>query len=748
MKFKSVFWAALPLAWGLNCGSATAGSIADVKHVVILMQENISFDHYYGTMNGVRGFNDPNIFQFQNGSSDLYQPVGNTNFVLPMLVTNACLGAGDNEEEGDADIWSAGWWNRWMNDNSTVTMSYYNSTNLPFYHALADNYTLCDNNFCSFPGPTFPNRLFLFSGTVDPNGLAGGPVLGDNIPTNGLGWTTYPERLQSAGVSWRVYRPAGDWFGDALQWFSQYVNASPGNPLYDRGIATVNNVLTAFAADVNNGTLPQVSWVIPEDLSWSEHSPYDVHRGEWFVQHILSALAANPEVFNSTVFSLTYDENGGLFDHVIPPVPPPGTTNEFYHGNHLGLGIRVPMFIVSPWSRGGRVCSQVFDHTSIIRFLEQWTGVREPNISDWRRQVCGDLTSALDFTGPDTSPVNLPEVPLSTVPGVILQVPLVPNPQFIPVQAPGQRPACPLPYQPDAWCTTDCNSNRVCVTLTNSGTAGMHFSIYPNAGGTDGPWQYDVPPGGSAGDSFVIPGNFNGQYDFTCYGPNGFQRRLAGNLNLDCQQVEITSQIDPIAGSITVGLQNSNAVPANFTITDNLSSGAVWTCALAGSSATNLLFSVGQTNHGWYDLTVKVDADPSFLRHLAGHAENGLFSLTEPTRMVGNTLLITTNALELAPPPGSSGQVIGSINDLVNYLITQISPPAAVTNPVTLYAGAFGGSCALIYPAWATNYMVEASATLRPPNWQQLNLSPTIVSNWNVVIVPATNECGFFRLQQ
>jgi len=748
MKFKSVFWAALPLAWGLNCGSATAGSIADVKHVVILMQENISFDHYYGTMNGVRGFNDPNIFQFQNGSSDLYQPVGTTNFVLPMLVTNACLGAGDNEEDGDADIWSAGWWNRWMNDNSTVTMSYYNSTNLPFYHALADNYTLCDNNFCSFPGPTFPNRLFLFSGTVDPNGLAGGPVLGDNIPTNGLGWTTYPERLQSAGVSWRVYRPVGDWFGDALQWFSQYVNASPGNPLYDRGMATVNNVLTAFAADVNNGTLPQVSWVIPEDLSWSEHSPYDVHRGEWFVQHILSALAANPEVFNSTVFILTYDENGGLFDHVIPPVPPPGTTNEFYHGNHLGLGIRVPMFIVSPWSRGGRVCSQVFDHTSIIRFLEQWTGVREPNISDWRRQVCGDLTSALDFTGPDTSPVNLPEVPLSTVPGVILQVPLVPNPQFIPVQAPGQRPACPLPYQPDAWCTTDCNSNRVCVTLTNSGTAGMHFSIYPNAGRTDGPWQYDAPPGGSLNDSFVIASQTNGQYDFTCYGPNGFQRRWAGNLSQDCNQVEITSLIDPIAGSITVGLQNSNAVPANFKITDNLSSGAVWTCALAGSSATNLLFPVGQTNHGWYDLTVKVDADPSFLRHLAGHLENGLFSLTEPTRMVGNTLLITTNALELAPPPGPSGPVIGSITDLVNYLITQLSPPTAATNPVTLYAGAFGGNCALLYPAWASKYVVESSAAVLPPNWQQLNSSPTIVSNWNVVIVPATNVSGFFRLRQ
>jgi len=632
-------------------------------------------------------------------------------------------------------------------------MSYYNSTNLPFYHALADNYTICDNNFCSTPGPTFPNRIFLFSGTVDPNGLAGGPVVANNIPTNGLGWTTYPERLQSAGVSWRVYRPVGDWFGDALPWFSQYMNALPGNPLYDRGVATVNNVIDAFAADVTNGTLPQVSWVIPTDLSWSEHGPYDVHRGEWFVQHILSALAANPEVFNSTVFILTYDENGGYYDHVIPPVPPPGTTNEFYYGNHLGLGIRVPMFIVSPWSRGGRVCSQVFDHTSIIRFLEQWTGVREPNISNWRRQVCGDLTSALDFTGSNSSPVNLPQPLLSSAPDVILNVPLIPDTQFMPVQAPGQRPACPLPYQPDAWCATDCNSNRLFVTMTNAGTAGVHFAIYPNADRADGPWQYDAPPGGSAGDAFVIRANSTGQYDFTCYGPNGFQRRFAGNLNLDCDQVEITSRLDPLAGSLTVGLQNSNATPANFTITDNLNFGAVWTCALASASTTNTAFPIEQSNQGWYDLTVTVDTDPSFLRHLAGHLENGLFSLTEPPRIVGNPLQITTNELVtlLIPTPESSGPVIGSINDMVNYLIAQNSPPTPVTpatNLATLYVGTFGGSCALIYPAWATNYVVESSATVLSTNWQLLNVSPTIVSNWNVVIVPATNVCGFFRLSK
>ncbi len=716
--------------------AASGGTIRDVKHVVILMQENRSFDHYFGSLQGVRGFNDPNILRFQNGTSALFQPAGGTNFILPFAVTNACISDVDHGEDGGLAAWNNGWWNQWVPVKGPEVMAHYSRTSLPFYYALADKYTICDANFCAFTGPTFPNRIYLFTGTIDPAGTGGGPALDNNVPANGYSWTTYPERLQAAGVSWKVYRPVGDWFGDALQWFTQYQNASPGNPLYDRGMATVNDVIAAFAADVTNGTLPQVSWIVPIDLTVSEHPPYSVERGEWFVRQALAALAANPAVFNSTVFILTYDENGGFFDHVPPPAPPPGTTNEFVNGAPLGPGIRVPMIIVSPWSRGGKVCSQVFDHTSIIRFLETWTGVAEPNISAWRRQVCGDLTSAFDFANPDTSPIALPPAPLEDCAGVRPDVPAV---QLMPVQESGSRPACPLPYQPDASCTTDCNSNRVFISMTNAGAAAVHFAIYPNACRIDGPWQYDVPPAGSVNDSFEVPPGAQGLYDFTCYGPNGFQRRFAGNLNQDCNQIEITTLVDPVGGAITVGLANSNSNLVNFTITDNLNLGSPCYFALPSAATTNHTFPVVAANSGWYDLTVTADADTNLVRHLAGHVENGLFSLTEVPAIVGNQFQVPTMA-PLAPASGS-------IYDVVNNLIAQNTLAMLNTNSPVLNVGAYGGTCALIYPGWASNYVVESSASLAPASWTPLNLVSTVISNCNVIILPATNPGAFFRLR-
>jgi phospholipase C len=149
------------------------------------------------------------------------------------------------------------------------------------------------------------------------------------------------------------------------------------------------------------------------------------------------------------------------------------------------------MILVSPWTRGGRVCSQVFDHTSIIRFLETWTGVQEPNISAWRRQVCGDLTSAFDFAHPDTSRPSLPNADMvwtnSIPPYNLVITPAPPVPQTAPVQEAGTKLSMPLPYQPDASAWTDCGTSRLYVTMTNAGTASAHFSIYANAYRTDGP---------------------------------------------------------------------------------------------------------------------------------------------------------------------------------------------------------------------------------------------------------------------
>ncbi|HEX9045485.1 MAG TPA: alkaline phosphatase family protein [Verrucomicrobiae bacterium] len=710
-RFSPVIFSGIILLGSIGLRAAT-GTIQDVQHVVILMQENRSFDNYYGMMNGVRGFNDRNILIQPNGRSDLFHPTTGTNYVLPFLITNYC---------------------------NYGFMGYNNRTNLPFYYSLADAYTICDANFCSFPGPTFPNRIYLFTGMVDPTGSGGGPCLTDSVPTNGYSWTTYPERLQAAGISWKVYRPTGDWFGDALQWFSQYQNALPGNPLYDRGMATTNDVIAAFKADVTNGALPQVSWVIPPNLAYSEHSYYSVQLGEWFVNQIYSALTSNPAMYNSTVLIFNYDENGSYFDHVPPPIAPPGTPGEFYKGTSLGLGPRVPMMIISPWSRGGRVCSQVFDHTSVIRFLETWTGVQETNISAWRRQVCGDLTSALDFAHPDFSLPNLPATPKVSSIGTDQSAP---TNQTVPIQESGVRPACPLPYQPEGNCYTDCTSNRVVFTMTNAGAASVHFVVYANAYRNDGPWQFDAPPGGSVVAPFVASSSANGNYDLTCYGPNGFQRRFAGNIPADCGRLEATSLINPASGSLTLTLANFGGAPAHFTVADGLNQ-ANWVFNVPSGVVTNTVFAAGANNNGWYDLAVTVDTDTNFLRHLEGHIETGVFSVTETPAIVGDPLAVPTNGA-----PSVSTVPIWSINNAVNSYIAQNPLPPASTNPPALAITAYGTNCALIYPGWASNCVVEYKSALNAGTWTQLPAPTLSISNYDVVILPETNAGQYFRLRQ
>jgi phospholipase C len=163
-----------------------------------------------------------------------------------------------------------------------------------------------------------------------------------------------------------------------------------------------------FRQDVLNDSLPAVSWIYP-DVGASEHPDHMPAAGAAFVASIVDAIASNPKVWAKTVFILNYDENDGLFDHVPPPVPPPGTTDEFLEGLPIGAGFRVPCIIVSPWTAGGWVCSETFDHTSVLRFLEKFTGVREPNIADWRRQTFGDLTSAFRFEKAVAGPPPLPD---------------------------------------------------------------------------------------------------------------------------------------------------------------------------------------------------------------------------------------------------------------------------------------------------------------------------------------------------
>ncbi|MUM35722.1 alkaline phosphatase family protein, partial [Mycolicibacterium sp. CBMA 361] len=158
----------------------------------------------------------------------------------------------------------------------------------------------------------------------------------------------------------------------------------------------------------------------------------------------INAIAANPDLWAKTVFILNYDENDGLFDHVIPPLPAAGTPDEFVRGQPIGGGYRVPCIIVSPWTTGGWVSSQAFDHTSILQFLEWFTGVREPNISAWRRWTFGDLRSALRLDQSGTQPVQFPDVDQEVLRANIsdqLPTPEVPPVvQRQPTQMPGTKP--------------------------------------------------------------------------------------------------------------------------------------------------------------------------------------------------------------------------------------------------------------------------------------------------------------------
>jgi phospholipase C len=441
----------------------TRGRLKDIEHVVLLMQENRSFDHYFGTLAGVRGFSDPNAMRIPGGRSVFYQPDPSNadGYLLPYRLNSGISAAQVIPSMSHAwDVqhaaWNDGAMNNWLpahlaadGADGSYTMGYFTREDIPFQYALADAFTICDAYHCSVLGPTHPNRYMWLSGTIDPDGEFGGPALDNNADPGTYSWTTYPERLLEAGVSWKIYHePKGDNGPPTglppLANMKQYVEAATDSALYKQALAP--SPTGQFEYDAMNDKLPTVSWILPPQ-KFDEHPARMPAAGATFVASKIDAIAANPEVWSKTVFIVTWDENDGMFDHVLPPTAPAGTPAEFVTKNSptgvvggglpVGPGFRVPALIVSPWTVGGWVCSEPFDHTSMLRLLERVTGVTEPNISEFRRRTLGDLTSAFRFaeashqvpTLPDTSgSYNLAqyttaELPLPTVPTTNQQMP-------------------------------------------------------------------------------------------------------------------------------------------------------------------------------------------------------------------------------------------------------------------------------------------------------------------------------------
>jgi phospholipase C len=430
------------------------GKLHDIKHVVILMQENRSFDHYFGTLPGVRGFSDPDAITLDSGRPVFYQPdVENpAGYLLPFHLDTRTTSAQAIPSTSHAwavqhQAWNNGKMDRWLpahraadGANGPYVMGYYTREDIPFQFALAESFTICDNYFCSQMGPTWPNRLYLMSGTIDPGGTRGGPVISNSDPI-AYQWKTYPEALTEAGIDWKVYQEVDNYGCNVLEYFASFQNASAQSPLFRNGLRTYS--AGQFEYDAAHDRLPTVSWIIPTSYQ-SEHPDYTPAAGADFVASKIDAIASNPDVWRKTVFILNYDENDGLFDHVPPPVPPPGTPDEFVQGLPIGGGFRVPCVIVSPWTVGGWVAREPFDHTSTLRFLERLTGVRIPNLSAWRRSAFGDMTSALGMAS-RARPPRLPHTK-RRLRQAVEEIATLPSPQFPGgVQTPPRQEKGPRP---------------------------------------------------------------------------------------------------------------------------------------------------------------------------------------------------------------------------------------------------------------------------------------------------------------
>ena len=397
--------------------------LSDIDHIVLLMQENRSFDHYFGTLSGVRGFSDPAAAHLPDGRPVFYQPdpLSADGYVLPFRLDTATTSAQRLHDLSHAwgalhDSWDGGRVDRWVGvhrktdgTSAPLTMGYYTRADLPFHYALADAFTICDGYFCSVMGPTDPNRYYSMSASIDPDGKRGGPVT-RNVRAR-LAWETYPERLERAGVSWRIYRPESTprfRIGlDVIMHFASFADAPKTSALYQNA-AQVRSVPTLLD-DIRRGNLPSVTWIVPPYAA-CEHPDALPAAGEDYVRQILEAFWTNRRLWARTAIVIVYDENDGLFDHVVPPTPPPGTPGEFVDGTPIGLGFRVPCLVISPFSRGAFVCGSTFDHTSTLRLIEARFGVEVPYLTRWRRETCGDLTAAFGFGAlPDASVPALPE---------------------------------------------------------------------------------------------------------------------------------------------------------------------------------------------------------------------------------------------------------------------------------------------------------------------------------------------------
>ncbi|WP_051711529.1 phosphocholine-specific phospholipase C [Andreprevotia chitinilytica] len=672
---------ALPLSLQkvLAAGSSS-GSLASVAHVVILSQENRAFDHYLGTLNGVRGYNDPHPLRLPDGSSVFAQKNGSNQAIWPFRLNSAntsgqCMVDVTHDWATGRQAFDGGAMDKWIPNKGNYAMAYYTRQDIAFHYALSDAFTTCDHYFCSADTSTNPNRLFLMSGS-NGQGLWSNGASMNNDESTAFTWTTYAERLESAGISWKVYQEADNYDDNALAWFANFKNAATSSPLYQKGMARFAR--TQFATDVQNDTLPAVSWILAP-AALSEHPAYAPNAGANYAKIFLDALASNPAVWAKTVFIYTYDENGGIFDHVVPPIPPTGTTNEWNSGFPLGLGQRIPTWLISPWSVGGWVHSQTSDHTSTLRFLERFTGVQEPNISAWRRSVCGDLMDGFDFTASGYGfPTTLPNTATlaSDAAYACANLPAAqPNGETTAplVETAGARPLRPVAVQPNLNAAIDTSTKKLTLSFGNTGAQGAAFDVHGYTYLTFTPIFVTVAASGT--QSQVLDGTSatSGRFDVAVHGPNSFYRRFAGSFSATAFQngayPQVTVTPNTAGGSVSITLQNRAAVAITVNLDDYLAGTRTPVNLAANATSTVTL----NTLNNWYDFMLLVSGDTGnvFVYEYCGHIEGGNSSTFPGRRAIAGVTPSPTPTPTPTPTPVPGGFTTALLSGLTHYYRTE-----------------------------------------------------------------------------
>jgi phospholipase C len=663
------------------------GTVRDVQHVVIVMMENRAFDHYFGTLRGVRGFGDRHPVPLQSGKAVWFQSDGVREippYHLDTTTTSALRMPGTPHAFNNAQAaWNQGKFGFWPKYKTQFSMGHYRRADLPYQFALAEAFTICDAYHCSVTTGTDPNRVMFWSGSnFDPVLRAKGvnctdadsepdnlrcwitgalPNPGYTYAGSALTWATVPEVLEAAGISWRIYQDPNDNWTGAMHGglaFAGFRNAKPGSPLYEKGMRHWS--LEQLARDARNETLPQVSWVLPPML-WSEHpGPSSPAQGAEFFARVLQALTAQPETWSRTVVFQTFDENDGLFDHVPPPALPSynadGTLagaatlkldGEYFSDpqrKHLhpedaisgtvrpwGLGPRVPMYVISPWSKGGWVNSQVFDHTSVGQFLERRFGITIPGISPWHRAVCGDLLSTFDFVSPN-DPV-VPPFPDTHGSFALAEQamkrpkPLAPsNPERL-FQEPGSRLSRALPYVLHIDGTVV--DGGIALNFRNEGSAGAVFHVYDKRYLGRIPRRYTVEAGHELKDHWGA--GPDGHYDLWVVGPGGFMRSFTGDVSLADLNVTLTYR--PQQRKIAFHFHNSNEAVRRFSLASQIyGPQTVRQIDVVPGLGVSLEWDVAPSGN-WYDITLSTE--PGFIRRFAGRIETGKDGISDPAMGVG-----------------------------------------------------------------------------------------------------------------